>query len=98
MKVVNSLGFQQLTAANLAASFALTLPIVNGAKPNAAYMTSFTGNVRYRDDGGVPTSGIGMRLVAGVAPFLFQGDLEKFRAILEGGSPTLDITYVTITD
>lgn len=98
MKVVNSLGFQQLTAANLAASFPLTLPIVNGAKPNAAYMTASATAVRYRDDGAAPTAAIGMRLPVGIEPFLFQGDLEKFRAILESGTPTLDVNYVTITD
>lgn len=98
MKVVHSMGFQQLTAATLAASTGFTVPVVNGLEPNAAYLSSFTGNVRFRDDGTAPTAAIGMRLVAGNDPFLFQGNLKLFRAILEGGSPTLEINYVFITD
>lgn len=98
MKVVASLGFQQLDATALASSVGFTLPIVNGMKPNAAFISSFTGNVRYRDDGTAPTAAIGMRLVAGNDPFLFQGNMDNFRAILEGASPTLNITYVVVTD
>ena len=95
--VAKSLGFQQLDATALGASVGFTLPVVNGVKPNGAYLSSFTGNVRYRDDGTAPTAAIGMRLVAGNDPFLFMGDMEKFMAILEGGSPTLNITYVSLS-
>jgi hypothetical protein len=95
--VQKSLGFQQLDASALAASVGFTIPTINGQKANAALISSFTGNVRYRDDGTAPTSTVGMRLVAGNDPFLFMGDMEKFRAILEGGSPTLNITYVVIS-
>ena len=96
MRVGKICGFQQITAATLAASTPLIIPThpSTGEKPNAAMMTSFTGNVRYRDDGSAPTAAIGLRLVAGVDPYLYMGNLETFRAIAEGGSPTLDITYV----
>lgn len=95
--VYKSMGFQQLDATALASSVGFTIPVLNGEKPNGAYISSFTGNVRYRDDGTAPTAAVGMRLVAGNDPFLFMGDMEKFRAILEGGSPTLNITYVKLS-
>lgn len=94
MKVQEDMGFQQLDATALASSVGFTLPVSNGRKPNAAYLSSFTGNVRFRSDGTAPTAAVGMRLVAGNDPFLFLGDMVKFRAILEGGSPTLNIWYV----
>ena len=96
MRVGKICGFQQLSAATLASSTALIVPThpSTGEKPNAAMMTAFTGNVRYRDDGAAPTASIGLRLVAGVDPYLYMGDLANFRAIAEGGSPTLDVTYV----
>lgn len=95
--VAKSLGFQQLDATALASSVGFTLPVVNGVRPNGAYLSSFTGNVRWRDDGTAPTASIGLRIVAGNDPWLFQGDMEKFRAILEGGSPTLNIQYVSLS-
>ena len=96
MRVGKVCGFQQLDATALAASTALQIPThpQTGEKPNAAMMTAFTGNIRYRNDGTAPTASIGLRLVAGVAPYLYMGDLTNFRAIAEGGSPTLDVTYV----
>jgi hypothetical protein len=101
MRIVATTGFQQLTAANLAASFPLT-PVKQagtGQAPNAAYMTASATAVRYTDDGTtVPTAAIGMRLPVGVAPFLYQGNLANFRAILESGTPTLDVTYLLVSD
>jgi hypothetical protein len=101
LRIAAVCGFQQLTAANLAASFALT-PVNQagtGQKPNAAYMTASATAVRYTDDGTtVPTASIGMRLPVGIAPFLYQGNLAAFRAILESGTPTLDVTYLLVSD
>lgn len=101
MRIAAVCGFQQLTAANLAASFALT-PVKQagtGQAPNAAYMSVSATAVRYTDDGATtPTAAIGMRLPVGIAPFLYQGNLANFRAILESGSPTLDVIYVLYSD
>jgi hypothetical protein len=100
LRVTAICGFQQLTAANLAASFALT-PVkqaTTGQAPNAAYMTASATAVRYTDDGTTPTATVGMRLPAGIAPFLYQGNLATFRAILESGTPTLDVIYVLVSD
>jgi hypothetical protein len=90
-----------MTAANLAAAFSMT-PVnqaQTGQHPNAAIMTASATAVRYTDDGNTtPTATIGMRLPAGIAPFLYQGNLANFKAILESGTPTLDITYIIVSD
>lgn len=53
--------------------------------------------IRYRDDGGVPTSSIGMPAVPSSAtvPLCFQyfGPLNKLQIIGISGSPTIDVSY-----
>lgn len=101
MKIAITCGFQQLTAANLAASFPLS-PVAQagtGILPNAALMTVSATAVRFTSDGTTtPTATVGMRLPVGIAPWLYEGPLDKFRAILESGTPTLDVTYVVAID
>ena len=101
MRITAVCGFQQMTAANLAAAFPMT-PVNQagtGQKPNAAILTASATAVRYTDDGvTTPTAAIGIRLPVGVAPFLYQGNLANFKAILESGTPTLDIMYVLVAD
>ena len=101
MRVAAVCGFQQMTAANLAAAFPMT-PVnqaSTGQKPNAAILTASATAVRYTDDGATtPTATVGVRLPSGIAPFLYQGSLANFRAILESGTPTLDISYVLVSD
>jgi hypothetical protein len=90
-----------MTAANLAAAFPMT-PVKNaqtGQAPNAAILTASATAVRYTDDGvTTPTAAIGIRLPVGIAPFLYQGNLGAFKAILESGAPTLDIMYILVAD
>lgn len=101
MKIAISCGYQQLTAANLAASIGLT-PVAQagtGIQPNAALMSVSATAVRFTTDGTTtPTATVGMRLPVGIAPYLYEGPLDKFRAILESGTPTLDVTYVLCVD
>src|SRR5437879_2661802 len=101
MRIVSVTGFQQLTAVNLGSAIGLT-PVKQagtGQAPNAAYMTASATAVRYTDDGSTtPTASIGMRLPVGIAPFLYQGNLANFKAILESGTPTLDVTYLLVSD
>src|SRR5260221_4410882 len=101
MKVAISCGYQQLTAANLAAAIGLT-PVAQagtGIKPNAALMTVSATAVRFTADGTTtPTAAIGMRLPVGLAPWLYQRPADKSQPILESGSPTLDIWYVVAID
>lgn len=101
MKIAISCGYQQLTAANLAASIGLT-PVAQagtGIQPNAALMSVSATAVRFTTDGTTtPTATVGMRLPVGIAPWLYEGPLDKFKAILESGTPTLDIWYVVAID
>ena len=101
MRIVSVTGFQQMTAGNLAAATAM-VPVAHaqtGQKPNAAILTASATAVRYTDDGvTTPTASVGIRLPVGIAPFLYQGNMGNFKAILESGTPTLDIMYVVVAD
>jgi hypothetical protein len=101
MKIAISCGYQQLTAANLGTAQILT-PVAQagtGIKPNAALMTVSATAVRFTTDGTTtPTATVGMRLPVGIAPWLYEGPLDKFQAILESGTPTLDIWYCVCID
>lgn len=101
LKIAFSCGHQQLTAANLGAAVGLT-PVAQtgtGILPNAALMTVSATAVRFTTDGTTtPTAAIGLRLPVGIAPWLYEGPLDKFKAILESGTPTLDILYVVAVD
>lgn len=101
MKIAISCGYQQLTAANLATAQSLT-PVAQagtGVKPNAALMSVSATAVRFTTDGTTtPTATVGMRLPVGIAPWLYEGALDKFQAILESGTPTLDVWFVLCID
>jgi hypothetical protein len=101
MRINTICGFQQVTAATLASATTIT-PVEQagtGLEPTAAIMSVSTTAIRYTDDGvTTPTAAIGIRLPAGIAPFLYQGNLDNFKAILESGTPTLDIMYVVTSD
>ena len=79
-------GYQQISG--LAASTALTVP----AGAAVAVIQALTQNVRYRDDGGVPTSAVGMRLTAG-NDMLFAGSLTAVRFIQESATAELNVLY-----
>ena len=52
-----------------------------------------TASVRYRDDGGAPTSAIGNIVVYGQNPFLYTGTLGDLQFIEDGGSGLLDVAF-----
>jgi hypothetical protein len=56
-----------------------------------------TAGIRYKDDGGVPTSSSGMPAVpsSSTIPVCFQyfGPLNKLQIIGISGSPTIDVSY-----
>lgn len=101
MRQAITCGFQQLSAANLASAVGLT-PVAQagtGAKPNAALMTVSATAIRFTEDGTTtPTATVGLRLPVGIPPWLYEGPLDKFQAILESGTPTLDIVYIIAID
>lgn len=81
------LGFQQISS--LAAAQHITPP----KDARVALIQAVTQNVRWRDDGTVPTASIGMQAVAGEAPFLYTGDLAKIQFIEETASAEVNISY-----
>jgi uncharacterized protein YfaP (DUF2135 family) len=89
---MSMLGFQQVTAAQLASAIALTLPVGT----ERAEIQAETANVRYRLDGTNPTAAIGAIVVAGAHQprvITIEGGLKAAKFILESGSPLLNVHY-----
>jgi hypothetical protein len=85
-------GTYQLSVANTASSASLT----SGGIPPGATMASLqaeSANVRYRDDGGAPTSAIGSLVVSGQNPMPYTGTLSRLRFIAASGSPLLNVNF-----
>ncbi len=57
-----------------------------------AYVTVITANAVYRDDGGVPTTTIGV-IVASGGNFFYAGTLSALQFIAVSGSPVLNIAF-----
>jgi len=84
------LGYQQISAATLAAATKLTVP--PGA--NFAIIRVEASSVRWRDDGTAPTTSAGMLLNSTDAtPLEYSGTLSAIEFIAVSGSPILDIAY-----
>ncbi len=60
---------------------------------NAAMIQGETANVRWRDDGGAPTTSVGMILVSGQAPVTYAGTLSALRFIAATGSPLVNVSF-----
>lgn len=82
------LGFQQLTAVQLASAQPLTVP--NGAI--LAVIQAATGAVAWRDDGTAPTASVGMAIAAG-AELQYNGDLSAIQLILATAGAIANISY-----
>ena len=80
------LGYQQITS--LDSAVGLSPP------PNArvCIIQAVIQNIRWRDDGTVPTNGIGMVLAAGL-DMLYTGNLAKIQFIEVSASAELNISY-----
>ena len=92
--ITSCLGYQQITS--LATAQALTVPTrdANGmaVTPSLALITPLTQNVRWRDDGTLPTATVGMPLLAGVT-LQYDGDMTRIRFIETTASAELNISY-----
>ena len=89
---VGGAGVYLLSTTSTSSSASLT----SGGIPQNATMASLqaeTANVRYRDDGGKPTSAIGNILVSGLAPMPYNGTLSALQFIAATGSPLLDVAF-----
>jgi hypothetical protein len=86
------LGYQQISAATLAAATALTPP----AGTNVAIVTmgvAAPASVRWRDDGVAPTATVGMLMTTGQQVAFSGPSLAAVKFILQGAGPILDISY-----
>lgn len=82
---------QQFTIAQIQTVQTLTVPA--GATV-ALIQNNTTAAIRWRDNGSVPTTTLGIRLLAGTEPLVYDGSLAALRLIAEGsGTGTLDISY-----
>lgn len=79
-------GFQQITT--VSSAIGLTVP----DQTKFALIQPEAQNVRWRDDGTNPTTGIGMKLVANDI-LVYSGNLSAIKFIEETGSAKLNITY-----
>lgn len=85
-------GTYLLSAANTTSSASVT---TGGIPPGAtaAFLQAETASVRYRDDGGAPTTAIGNLIVNGIPGIFYAGTLSKLQFIGASGSPLLDISF-----
>lgn len=85
-------GVYLLSANSTSSSASLTS---GGIPPNATMVSlqAETANVRYRDDGGAPTSSIGSIIVSGQNPMPYNGTLSALQFIAATGSPLLDVAF-----
>lgn len=83
--------YQQISAATLAAATPLMVP----AGATSALIQAENGDVRWRDDGTVPTGAVGMLLLGGSAATTFVGDLSAVKFILSSATPAaiLNVSY-----
>ncbi len=86
---IEPLGFVNVSAAALAAAVPLG-GIPAGTK--IAYIQADGGNVRYTDDGTVPTALIGM-LLPDTGVLEYTGLLTNLKFILASGAPKLNVSY-----
>lgn len=82
------LGFQQITAAQLAAAINLTPPV--GAV--LAVIQAANGAIAWRDDGTSPTAAVGMTLPAG-GELDYNGDLTAIQLIQAASGAVANISY-----
>lgn len=105
MRIVRVTGFQQFTSTVITTAVAISTGLLSdpqGNKANAAIFSvgGSTGAVRWRDDGTAPTSNIGIRQPAGVAPYFYQGDLNKILFIVDSvpGNADVNLVFVQVAD
>lgn len=97
------IGYQSFTSQSMASAVAITNTIFKDGQGNAANLALFSvggtaGAIRFRDDGGTPAAGTGHRLVNGALPFLYQGNLQNVKIILEAGNPDFSVTTYSSAD
>ena len=82
-------GFEQISS--LSSATGLNVPTTKPV-PRIAVVQAISQNVRWRDDGIVPSASVGMQLGAG-NDILFTGDLSAIQFIEEAASAELNVAY-----
>jgi hypothetical protein len=89
-----NLGYQQIT--DLSSAVGLTIPTVdvagNKQQPTRAFIVAEGNDIRWRDDGTVPTASVGMILIRNNV-LSYDGDLSKIRFIQSGSGAKLNVSY-----
>ena len=75
----------------MSSASATTTGIPAGA--NLAIISVATANIMWRDDGGAPTTTVGMPIVAAAAPFAYSGNINQFSLIAVSGSPIVNVAF-----
>ena len=85
-------GTYLLSASNTTSSASVT---TGGIPPGAtmAFLQAEVADIRYRDDGGAPTTAIGNLIVHGIPGLFYAGTLSQLQFIGASGSPLLDIAF-----
>ena len=85
-------GTYLLNAANTTSSASVT---TGGIPPGAtmAFLQAEVADIRYRDDGGAPTTAIGNLIVHGIPGIFYAGTLSQIQFIGASGSPLLDVAF-----
>lgn len=106
MHINRVIGFQNFTSQSLTSVVTVSTQLLTdtktGERADAAVFSvgGSTGSIRFRDDGGVPSASVGMRLPSTLQPYVYTGDLHKLQFIADAvaGNADLNIDYVKIND
>lgn len=86
-------GTYQTSVATTSSSASLTTGGIP-ASATSAYLVAEVASIRYRDDGGAPTTGTGQLLVSGAGGgSYYSGTLSALRFIGASGSPLLNVAF-----
>lgn len=90
----------QPTTSSAAALISGGIPIATSTTPaaNAALLEADTANIRFRDDGGIPTASVGIFLIGTSAnsvqnQLFYTGTLSALQFIASGVSPILHVAF-----
>lgn len=85
-------GTYLLSATNTTSSASVTS---GGIPPGATmvFLQAEVADIRYRDDGGAPTTAIGNLIVHGIPGIFYPGTLANLQFIGASGSPLLDVAF-----
>lgn len=88
---MNPKGYRQIAAPN---NTTLTVPVGS----SVALLQAVTQDIRWCDDGSIPTTTFGMVLVAGANPYPYVGDLAALRFTEAVTGAQLNVSFYSVTN